>query len=109
MKIGVPKEIKILENRVGLVPASVRELTDAGHEVIVETLAGSGSGFSDTNYKDAGARIATDAASVFAEADLIVHGARLLPVQPHLALEKRAMARPDRNPPPIRSLQFRAA
>jgi alanine dehydrogenase len=72
MKIGVPKEIKILENRVGLVPASVRELTDAGHEVIVETLAGVGIGFGDTCYAEAGARIAPDAASIFAEAELII-------------------------------------
>ena len=72
MKIGVPKEIKTLENRVGLIPASVQELTAAGHEVIVETLAGFGIGFGDTDYQDAGARITSDAASVFAEAELIV-------------------------------------
>lgn len=72
MKIGVPKEIKILENRVGLVPDSVRELTHAGHEVIVETMAGIGIGFGDTDYKDAGARIAANAASVFADAELLV-------------------------------------
>ncbi len=72
MKIGVPKEIKILENRVGLVPASVRELTGAGHEVIVETLAGAGIGFSDQDYENVGARIVTRPSEVFAEADLVV-------------------------------------
>lgn len=72
MKIGVPKEIKILESRVGLVPASVRELTGAGHEVIVETLAGAGIGFSDQDYEDVGARIVARPLEVFTEADLIV-------------------------------------
>ncbi|MFQ5635062.1 MAG: alanine dehydrogenase [Gammaproteobacteria bacterium] len=72
MKIGVPREIKILENRVGLVPASVRELAGAGHEVIVESLAGAGIGFTDRHYIDAGARIADCAADVFAAAELIV-------------------------------------
>ncbi len=72
MKIGVPKEIKILEYRVGLVPASVYELTGAGHEVIVETEAGAGIGFSDRDYEEAGAQIATSAAAVFAATDLIV-------------------------------------
>jgi len=72
MKIGVPKEIKVLEYRVGLVPASVRDLTGAGHEVIVETQAGAGIGFRDRDYEDAGARIASRANDVFAEADMIV-------------------------------------
>lgn len=72
MKIGVPKEIKILEYRVGLVPASVRELTGAGHEVIVETQAGAGIGCSDQDYQDAGARIVARPLEVFTDADLIV-------------------------------------
>jgi len=72
MKIGVPKEIKILENRVGLVPASVRELTRAGHEVIVETLAGAGIGFGDRDYEEAGARIVARPTEVFSDAELIV-------------------------------------
>jgi len=72
MKIGVPKEIKILEYRVGLVPASVYELTRADHEVIVETQAGAGIGFSDRDYEDAGARIVAHPADLFAEAELIV-------------------------------------
>ena len=72
MKIGVPKEIKILEYRVGLVPASVRELTSAGHEVIIETQAGAGIGCSDQDYQDAGARIVARPLEVFTDAELIV-------------------------------------
>jgi len=59
MRVGVPKEIKVHEYRVGLTPASVAELTAAGHEVIVETQAGCGIDFDDADYVDAGARIAT--------------------------------------------------
>ena len=66
MKIGVPKEIKVHEYRVGLVPAGVRELVNAGHSVTVQTGAGSGIGFGDTDYKAAGASIAANAGDVFA-------------------------------------------
>ncbi len=72
MKIGVPKEIKIHEYRVGLVPAGVRELVDAGHQVLVQTGAGAGIGFDDTHYQAAGAKIAAAAAEVFATSDLVV-------------------------------------
>ncbi len=72
MRIGVPKEIKIHEYRVGLVPAAVRELVLSGHEVQVETGAGAGIGVTDEHYRAAGARIAPDAQSVFASAELIV-------------------------------------
>jgi alanine dehydrogenase len=72
MRVGVPKEIKNHEYRVGLTPASVAELVAAGHEVMVETQAGTGIDLSDKDYKDAGARIAADAAAIFAGADLIV-------------------------------------
>ncbi len=72
MKIGVPKEIKVHEYRVGLVPSSVRELTGAGHEVTVEAGAGAGIGCPDADYAAAGARIAPDAAAVFGAAELIV-------------------------------------
>jgi alanine dehydrogenase len=68
----VPKEIKVHEYRVGLVPASVAELTAAGHEVIVETKAGTGIDFSDQDYVNVGATIAADAAEVFAKSDMIV-------------------------------------
>jgi alanine dehydrogenase len=72
MRIGVPKEIKIHEYRVGLVPAGVRELVSAGHEVMIETSAGTGIGVTDLQYQAAGARIAAKAAEVFAWADMIV-------------------------------------
>ncbi len=72
MKIGCPKEIKIHEYRVGLVPAGVRELTSAGHEVVIETGAGAGIGINDDAYKAAGASVLPDAKSVFAAADMIV-------------------------------------
>ena len=72
MRIGVPKEIKVHEYRVGLVPAGVRELVGAGHEVTVETGAGAGIGVDDAQYKAAGATISTKAADVFSRAELIV-------------------------------------
>ena len=72
MRIGVPKEVKVHEYRVGLVPGSVRELVLHGHDVLVETQAGTAIGFPDDAYRTAGARIAPDAATVFAEAELIV-------------------------------------
>ena len=72
MRIGVPKEIKVLENRVGLVPGSVRELVAHGHEVIVEQHAGIGIGMDDDAYAKAGAKIAGTAAEVFAAAEMIV-------------------------------------
>ena len=72
MRIGVPREIKVHEYRVGLVPASVRELVAAGHQVLVERGAGCGIGVSDDDYLEAGARMVDTARTVFAEADLIV-------------------------------------
>ena len=72
MLIGVPKEIKNQEHRVGLVPSSVRELTAHGHEVIVETNAGIGIGFDDKAYEAVGAKIAKTAKEIFDKAELIV-------------------------------------
>jgi alanine dehydrogenase len=72
MLIGLPKEIKNHEYRVGLTPASVRELTHHGHQVLVQTAAGSGIGMSDEQYRAAGATMADDAASIFAKAEMIV-------------------------------------
>jgi alanine dehydrogenase len=72
MLIGVPKEIKTHEYRVGLVPGSVRELAHHGQQVVVETGAGSGVGFGDNAYETAGARILANAAEVFTAADMIV-------------------------------------
>ncbi|MBI1273488.1 MAG: alanine dehydrogenase [Alphaproteobacteria bacterium] len=72
MLVGVPKEIKVHEYRVGLTPASARELVQAGHKVMVEAGAGASIGFEDSHYKTAGAVIAPDAKKIFAEADMIV-------------------------------------
>ena len=72
MRVGVPKEIKNHEYRVGLTPASVRELTEHGHAVLVETNAGAAIGLTDEQYRAAGAEIIADAATVFARADMIV-------------------------------------
>ncbi len=72
MKIGVPKEIKVHEYRVGMVPAGVLELTQAGHEVVVEKDAGLAINMTDDDYVRAGARIVDTAEAVFAEAELIV-------------------------------------
>jgi len=72
MLIGVPKEIKADENRVGLIPSSVRELVHHGHQVLVETHAGYGIGLDDDQYISAGAGIAADAKEVFAKADMVV-------------------------------------
>ncbi len=72
MLIGVPKEIKNHEYRVGLVPSSVNDLVHAGHEVIVQTGAGAGIGSSDDEYLAAGARIIGTAKEVFEKADMIV-------------------------------------
>ena len=72
MKVGVPKEIKTHEYRVGLTPAAVRELTVNGHEVTVQKDAAVAIGFSDEAYRAAGAIIVETAAEVFAVADMIV-------------------------------------
>ncbi|SMF15887.1 L-alanine dehydrogenase [Tistlia consotensis] len=72
MHIGVPKEIKAKEFRVGLTPSSVRELVHHGHKVTVEASAGLGIGFTDELYRAAGAEIAPDAGSVFERAEMIV-------------------------------------
>ena len=72
MRIGVPKEVKTNEYRVGLVPGSVRELVHHGHEIVVEQDAGAGIGIDDVDYVRAGATVAESAAEVFAKADMIV-------------------------------------
>ncbi|HLF32119.1 MAG TPA: alanine dehydrogenase [Xanthomonadales bacterium] len=72
MRVGVPKEIKNHEYRVGLVPASVRELTSRGHEVFVQSGAGDGIGVLDVEYAAAGAVILPDAAEIFDVAEMIV-------------------------------------
>ncbi len=72
MKVGVPTEVKPDEYRVALTPAGVRELADAGHEVVVQSGAGLGSAIEDSQYASQGATIVPDAGALFAEAELIV-------------------------------------
>ena len=72
MLVGVPKEIKNHEYRVGLTPAAVKEFVTHGHDVVVETHAGTAIGFTDDMYVSAGARISQTAEQIFAEADMIV-------------------------------------
>ena len=72
MKVGVPKEIKTLEFRVGMTPSGVRELVSDGHEVFVESRAGEGIGMSNADYVAAGAKVLDSAAEVFAKAEMIV-------------------------------------
>jgi len=81
MLIGVPKEIKNHEYRVGLTPASVREVTQRGHRVLVETQAGTGIGCSDDDYRQAGAEVVSDADAVFADAEMIVKVKEPQPVE----------------------------
>src|SRR5215216_582509 len=72
MRIGVPREIKTHEYRVGLTPGAVREYVAAGHSVVVETDAGAGIGATDDNYRKAGAVILDSAREVFASSQMIV-------------------------------------
>ena len=81
MRVGVPKEIKDHEYRVGLVPSSVAELVHHGHDVLIERGAGLGAGLEDELYIAAGARIAADAEAVFADAELIVKVKEPLPIE----------------------------
>ena len=81
MRIGVPKEIKNHEYRVGLTPTAVRELTAHGHTVFVETMAGDAIGLSDELYKRVGATILPDADEVFGTADMIVKVKEPQPVE----------------------------
>ena len=72
MKVGVPTEIKAQESRVGLTPASVQELINYGHEVIIQDKAGFGAGFENYDYEKAGAKIAPSVGDVFNDSDMIV-------------------------------------
>ncbi|MEA5159852.1 alanine dehydrogenase [Cereibacter johrii] len=81
MRIGCPKEIKPQEFRVGLTPHAAREAASHGHEVLVEAGAGAGAGFSDEDYRAAGARLVDTAEQLFAEAELIVKVKEPQPVE----------------------------
>jgi alanine dehydrogenase len=81
MIIAVPKEIKTHEYRVGIAPAGVRTLVEDGHQVLVETSAGAGSGISDAQYRAAGANLVDSAAELYASAELIVKVKEPLPAE----------------------------
>lgn len=87
MRVGVPKEIKDHEDRVGLVPSSVAELVHHGHEVLVERSAGVGAGLADDQYVAAGARIVDAAEEIFAQSEMIVK------VKEPLAAERKRLHR----------------
>ncbi len=72
MKIGVPREIKPQENRIGLTPESVKTLTSLGHEVLVENNGGYEAGFDNDQYKNVGAKIVNKAEDIFNDAEIIV-------------------------------------
>ena len=72
MKIGVPKEIKPQENRIGLTPESVKVLVSNGHEVLIEKNGGFEAGFYDDQYKSSGAKIVDKAENIFSDSDIIV-------------------------------------
>ncbi len=72
MRIGVPSEIKAQESRVGLTPLSVQELTNHGHDVLIQDNAGFGAGFENLDYEKAGAKIAPTAGDIFNDSDMIV-------------------------------------
>src|SRR5580765_4844661 len=88
MKIGVPKEIKTNENRIALVPAGAESLVGAGHEVLIETGAGLGSGFPDEMYTAVGAKIAPDAPCVWRESEMIMKVKE--PIEPEWKHMRRA-------------------
>ena len=91
MKVGVPTEIKDQEYRVSLTPVGARELTDRGHEVLVQAGAGDGSAITDADYEAQGARILPDAPSVFSEADLILGVKEPQPVEVEMLREGQTL------------------
>ncbi len=90
MIIGVPKEIKQHEYRVSITPSGVKKLKDDGHRILVESSAGEGSGFSDKNYKEAGAEV-SEKEDVFANSELIVKVKEPLPAEFDLFREDQAL------------------
>ena len=87
MKVGIPKEIKNNENRVGMTPAGVAAMTARGHEVYVQHTAGDGSGFSDDEYVNAGAKIVPTIEDVYREAEMIVKVKE--PIEPEYNLVRK--------------------
>lgn len=91
MKIGVPKEIRILEGRVGLIPAAVGQLVDQGHEVLVEQSAGVLSGYPDEAYRATGAMLLDTAEAVYGQAEMIVKVKEPQPVEVAMLREEQLL------------------
>lgn len=91
MLIGVPKEIKAQEHRVGLVPSSVREFVAHGHDVIVETNCGAGINYTDADYEKAGAKIIGTAKEIFDQADMIMKVKEPQPVECEMLREDQVL------------------
>ena len=89
MIIGIPKEIKIREYRVGLIPAGVKQLVDRGHKVLVQKSAGEGSGIKDEEYVKAGATIVDEAKDVWGKADLVMKVKE--PIEPEFPLMREGL------------------
>jgi len=81
MKVGVLKEIKVKENRVAMTPAGVEQMVAHGHDIMVESTAGEGSGFSDENYINAGAQIEPSAEGVYEKNEMVMKVKEPLPVE----------------------------
>jgi alanine dehydrogenase len=73
MIVGILKEIKSEENRVSMTPVGVEIMNQNGHDILIEKNAGRGSGFSDVRYKNAGAKIISNPADIYQQADMIMH------------------------------------
>jgi alanine dehydrogenase len=87
MKIGIPKEIKILEGRIALIPAAAAQLVHEGHEVFIESGAGDASGYSDKDYETAGVTIIKDATTLYGESEMIVKVKE--PIEPEFDLLRK--------------------
>ena len=115
MIIGVPKELKDHESRVGIVPSGVKALVDAGHRVLVESRAGELSSIDDEDYKQAGAQIVGSAAEVWQKADMVVKVKEPIPSEfQHLRKDlvlhlpaSRSATRTDRSTPQEQGYGYR--
>ena len=99
MIIGVPKEIKQQENRVGLLPSAAYQLIKRGHRVLVTAGAGVGSGYPDEEYTAAGAEVIGENADVFATADMIVKVKEPLPIEYAMLRKGQILSHPSVCPP----------
>ena len=89
MKIGIPKEIKNNENRVSILPFGVEDLSKSGHQLIIQSDAGIGGGFTDDAYKDSGASIVKSPEEVFEQSDIIIKVKEPQPEEIHMIRENQ--------------------